>query len=152
MRCMGLGLPQEFTKMGGIHGLFVWALSLVWFARATPETSFWRRAPRVLQLALRFSHCSGRATSMQVVNARCLMSRVAPRQGTRSPLSRIHNLSGPTLFRRGCSQSEFQVTNFFLAMKNVVKFSVTNFKPLVAQIARCNRDVRCDSNRTSPNR
>ena len=23
---------------------------------------------------------------------------------------------------------------------------------LVAQIARCNRDVRCDSNRTSPNR
>ena len=32
--------------------------------------------------------------------------------------------------RRGCSQSEFQVTNFFLAVKTVVKFSVTNVKPI----------------------
>ena len=27
-----------------------------------------------------------------------------------------------------------------------------NVRTLVAQIARCNRDVRCDSNRISPNR
>ena len=27
----------EFTKMGEIHELFVLALSLVWFAGATPE-------------------------------------------------------------------------------------------------------------------
>ena len=31
----------EFTKMGEIHELFVLALSLVWFAGATPET--WRK-------------------------------------------------------------------------------------------------------------
>ena len=31
------GKPPEFTKMGEIHELFVLALSLVWFAGATPE-------------------------------------------------------------------------------------------------------------------
>ena len=31
------GKRPEFTKMGEIHELFVLALSLVWFARATPE-------------------------------------------------------------------------------------------------------------------
>ena len=31
------GKTPEFTKMGEIHELFVVALSLVWFARATPE-------------------------------------------------------------------------------------------------------------------
>ena len=30
---------------------------------------------------------------------------------------------------RGCSQSKFQVTNFF-AVRNVVKFSATNVKPI----------------------
>ena len=30
----------EFTKMGGIHELFVFALSLVWFARATPDSDW----------------------------------------------------------------------------------------------------------------
>ena len=33
------GKTPEFTKMGEIHELFVLALSLVWFARATPEIS-----------------------------------------------------------------------------------------------------------------
>ena len=31
------GKPPEFTKMGEIHELFVLALSLVWFAGATPD-------------------------------------------------------------------------------------------------------------------
>ena len=31
------GKTPEFTKMGEIHELFVLALSLVWFAGATPE-------------------------------------------------------------------------------------------------------------------
>ena len=31
------GTTPEFTKMGEIHELFVFALSLVWFAGATPE-------------------------------------------------------------------------------------------------------------------
>ena len=31
------GETPEFTKMGEIHELFVLALSLVWFAGATPE-------------------------------------------------------------------------------------------------------------------
>ena len=31
------GKTPEFTKMGEIHELFVWALSLVWFAGATPD-------------------------------------------------------------------------------------------------------------------
>ena len=34
------------------------------------------------------------------------------------------------IFRRGCSQSELQVKITFVAVKNVVKFSVTNFKPI----------------------
>ena len=33
------GKTPEFTKVGEIHELFVLALSLVWFAGATPETS-----------------------------------------------------------------------------------------------------------------
>ena len=33
------GKAPEFTKMGKIHELFVLALSLVWFAGATPETA-----------------------------------------------------------------------------------------------------------------
>ena len=41
------GKTPEFTKMGEIHELFVLALSLVWFARATPETSEnWRKKKR----------------------------------------------------------------------------------------------------------
>ena len=32
------GKPPEFTKMGEIHELFGLALSLVWFAGATPDT------------------------------------------------------------------------------------------------------------------
>ena len=35
---LSLGKTPEFTKMGEIHELFVLALSLVWFAGATPET------------------------------------------------------------------------------------------------------------------
>ena len=35
------GKTPEFTKMGEIHELFVLALSLVWFAGATPD--FWER-------------------------------------------------------------------------------------------------------------
>ena len=31
------GKTPEFTKMGEIHELFVWALRLVWFAGATPD-------------------------------------------------------------------------------------------------------------------
>ena len=31
------GKTPEFTKMGGIHELFVLAVSLVWFAGATPD-------------------------------------------------------------------------------------------------------------------
>ena len=32
------GKTPEFTKMGEIHELFVLALSLVWFAGATPDS------------------------------------------------------------------------------------------------------------------
>ena len=34
------GKTPEFTKMGEIHELFALALSLVWFAGATPEEKF----------------------------------------------------------------------------------------------------------------
>ena len=36
-RLFSQGKTPEFTKMGEIHELFVLALSLVWFAGATPE-------------------------------------------------------------------------------------------------------------------
>ena len=36
---LSLGKTREFTKMGEIHELFVLALSLVWFAGATPDKS-----------------------------------------------------------------------------------------------------------------
>ena len=35
--CFPKEKTPEFTKMGEIHELFVLALSLVWFAGATPE-------------------------------------------------------------------------------------------------------------------
>ena len=35
------GKAPEFTKMGEIHELFVLALSLVWFAGATPDSLLW---------------------------------------------------------------------------------------------------------------
>ena len=37
--CFPKEKTPEFTKMGEIHELFVLALSLVWFAGATPEIS-----------------------------------------------------------------------------------------------------------------
>ena len=37
--CFPKEKTPEFTKMGEIHELFVLALSLVWFAGATPELS-----------------------------------------------------------------------------------------------------------------
>ena len=37
--CSTKGKTPEFTKIGEIHELFVLALSLVWFAGATPELS-----------------------------------------------------------------------------------------------------------------
>ena len=37
LRLFSLGKTPEFTKMGEIHELFVLALSLVWFAGATPD-------------------------------------------------------------------------------------------------------------------
>ena len=39
----------EFTKMGEIHELFVLALSLVWFAGATPEENFASRFRSLVQ-------------------------------------------------------------------------------------------------------
>ena len=39
------GKTPEFTKMGEIHELFVLALSLVWFAGATPDFSKFRGHP-----------------------------------------------------------------------------------------------------------
>ena len=39
-RLFSQGKTPEFTKMGEIHELFVLALSLVWFAGATPESNF----------------------------------------------------------------------------------------------------------------
>ena len=40
------GKTPEFTKMGEIHELFVLALSLVWFAGATPERRLLRECSR----------------------------------------------------------------------------------------------------------
>ena len=37
LRLFSQGNTPEFTKMGEIHELFLLALSLVWFAGATPE-------------------------------------------------------------------------------------------------------------------
>ena len=36
-RLFSQGKTPEFTKMGEIHELFVWPLSLVWFGGATPD-------------------------------------------------------------------------------------------------------------------
>ena len=38
-RLFSQGKTPKFTKMGEIHELFVLALSLVWFAGATPDTT-----------------------------------------------------------------------------------------------------------------
>ena len=43
--CFPKEKQARFTKIGEIHELFVLALSLVWFAGATPEKTFYQ-APK----------------------------------------------------------------------------------------------------------
>ena len=55
--CFSQGKTPEFTKMGEIHELFVLALSLAWFAGATPESNqFLLRSDRG-KLASNFCSC-----------------------------------------------------------------------------------------------
>ena len=48
--CFPKEKTPEFTKMGEIHELFVLALSLVWFAGATPEVNLQKQACFVASL------------------------------------------------------------------------------------------------------
>ena len=85
-RSLSQGKTPEFTKMGEIHELFVLALSLVWFAGATPE-NIYSMLPGL---------DPGQA-ACKLLELVCCTSQTLPRtRGALSPLGNVSETPTPT--------------------------------------------------------
>ena len=82
----------EFTKMGEIHELFVLALSLVWFAGATPDLTLFQFRFRLFGPRVREGPGTHFRTLFQLWARRAQMTPVAGKTPEFTKMGEIHEL------------------------------------------------------------